>query len=135
LSRPVRRGPAAHGLVLDAGALIAYERGDRRTIGIIERTTARGDRVAVPVGALAQVWRDGRLQVRLVRLLSSACCEVVPLDDFSAREAGQLLGVTGTSDVVDATVVRCARRRGLPVLTSDPGDLRRLDRTVRLIPV
>lgn len=60
---------------------------------------------------------------------------VVPLDDFSAREAGQLLGVTGTTDVVDASVVRCARRRGLPVLTSVAGDLRRLDRTVRLIPV
>ncbi|MGH9090946.1 MAG: PIN domain-containing protein [Acidimicrobiales bacterium] len=131
----MRGGPAEHGLVLDAGALIAYERGDRLAVGLIERAKERGAAVTVPVGALAQVWRDGRLQVRLVRLLSSAFCEVVPLDDFGAREAGQLLGVTGTSDVVDATVVRCARQRGLPVLTSDTGDLRRLDRKVRLIPV
>jgi hypothetical protein len=37
----------------------------------------------------------------------------VSLDDARARAAGQLCGVTGTSDVVDASVVLCAKRRGL----------------------
>jgi PIN domain len=121
--------------VLDAGALIAFERNKRDTVALLQRIVDHGGLMAVPVGVLAQVWRDGRLQVRLARLLSSDCCEVVPLDDRGAREAGQLLGVTGTSDVVDATVVRCARRRGVPVITSDPQDLRRLDRVIRLVPV
>ncbi len=121
--------------VLDAGALLAYERNRRDTVALFERIVEHGGLLAVPVGVLAQVWRDGRLQARLARLLASDCCEVVPLDDRGAREAGQLLGVTGTSDVVDATVVRCARRRDLPVITSDPEDLRRLDCKVRVVPV
>jgi len=124
-----------HRFVLDAGALVSYERSERKTVLIIGRIMEHGGSMVVPAAVLAQVWRDGRLQVRLARLLSSDCCETVALDDHSAREAGQLLGATGTSDVVDATVVLCARRRGDPVLTSDPADLRRLDRSVRLVPV
>ncbi|HUA94175.1 MAG TPA: PIN domain-containing protein [Acidimicrobiales bacterium] len=121
--------------VLDAGALISFERNKRATVALVQRIVEHGGLMAVPAGVLAQVWRDGRHQARLARLLASDCCEVVPLDDRGAREAGQLLGVTGTSDVVDATVVRCARRRELAVITSDRQDLRRLDQVVRLIPV
>ncbi len=136
MPRPhLRRDQVQPGLVLDAGGLIAYERGRRRAMLAIEHAKAAGGTMVVPVGVLAQVWRDGKFQARLARLLKYDRCQVEPLDDRGAREAGQLLGMTGTTDVVDATVVRCARRRGFPVLTSDPGDLRRLDRTVRLVPV
>jgi hypothetical protein len=48
------------------------------------------------------------------------------LDEGLAKEAGELLGRTKTSDVVDAAVVAGAARRGDVVLTSDPRDLRRL---------
>ena len=41
------------------------------------------------------------------------------------RQAGVLLGMTGTSDPVDATVVLLANP-GDRILTSDPGDLTRL---------
>jgi hypothetical protein len=37
--------------------------------------------------------------------------------------------------IVDAHVVICARRTGQQVVTSDPGDLRLLDPTVRLIEI
>jgi hypothetical protein len=57
------------------------------------------------------------------------------LNDLQARAAGQLCGVTKTSDVIDATVVLCARRRGHSVMTSDVEDLRRLDPTLRLVSV
>lgn len=69
------------------------------------------------------------------RLLASEAVEVVDLDDFGARAAGQLCGATGTSDVIDATVVRCAQARGRRVATSDPDDLRRIDSTLELIVV
>jgi hypothetical protein len=59
--------------------------------------------------------------------------DVVTLDDRAARAAGQLLGVSGTSDVVDATVVWCARRLDMTVVSDDPGDLRALDPTVRVV--
>jgi len=84
---------------------------------------------------VAQVWRDGRRQVTLATLLASAVVEVEPLDDARARAAGQLCGVTKTRDVIDASVVLCARRRGHGVVTSDPEDIARLDPTLRLVRV
>jgi hypothetical protein len=81
------------------------------------------------------VWRDGRRQARLARLLRSDSVEVEPLDDRRARDAGQLCGVSRATDLIDASVVLCARARGHRIATSDPGDLRRIDATVTLIPV
>lgn len=60
---------------------------------------------------------------------------MVALDDYGARGAGQLCGATGTTDVLDATVVLCAQARGGRVATSDPDDIRRLDPTLALIVV
>src|SRR5579875_246500 len=117
----------AAGLTLDAGALIAFERGDRQVVGIIKRARERGETLAIPAGVVGQVWRDGRRQGRLVRLLGSGAVEVVVLDDLGARGAGQLCGVAGTSDVIDATVVLCAGSRRRRIVTSDPEDLRALD--------
>ena len=122
-------------LALDAGALIAFERHDRRVIALISETMALGRLVLVPTGVIGQVWRDGRRQVRLVRLLSSPQVRIVPLDDRRAREAGQLCGVVGTSDVIDASVICAARANRAAVATSDPGDLTLLDASVRLIVV
>ncbi|MBI5532445.1 MAG: PIN domain nuclease [Deltaproteobacteria bacterium] len=115
------------GITLDAGALIAFERGNRLAVSVILRAVQQRLPVVVPAGALGQVWRDGRKQVRLVRLLGSDAVEIEALDDARARAAGQLCGVTRTTDVIDASVVLCARTRGHAVLTSDPGDLQRLD--------
>jgi predicted nucleic acid-binding protein len=52
-----------------------------------------------------------------------------------ATNVGRLLAASGTSDIVDAHVVICARRTGQQVVTSDPGDLRLLDPAVRLIAI
>ncbi|MBL9017928.1 MAG: hypothetical protein JNL83_27325 [Myxococcales bacterium] len=93
------------------------------------------DRIAVPAGVIAQVWRDGRRQARLARLLALDDVEVVALDGLAARAAGQLCGVTGTTDVVDASVVLCARARAHRIATSDPDDLARLDPAAELIVV
>lgn len=123
------------GATLDAGALIAFERARRAVVALVTRALERGDRLAVPAGVVAQAWRDGARQVRLVRLLASEITEVVPLDDPTARAVGQLCGVTGATDVVDASVVYCARQRGHAVLTSDPEDLGRIDPRIEFVPV
>jgi hypothetical protein len=121
------------GLTLDAGALIAFERGERRVVAIVARALALGNKLAVPAGVVGQVWRNGRKQARLARLLGSRVVDVETLDDARARAAGQLCGATGTSDVVDASVVLCARRHDHGVLTCDPIDIRRLDASLRVV--
>lgn len=123
------------GATLDSGALIAFERSRRPVVALVARALERGDTLAVPAGVVAQVWRDGGRQVRLVRLLASDSIEVVPLDDPTARAVGQLCGVTGTTDVVDASVVLCARQRGHRVLTSDADDLRRIDSKIEIVAI
>jgi hypothetical protein len=123
------------GLTIDAGGLIAFERNDRAVVAIFARALAHGVRLTVPAGVIGQVWRDGRRQARLARLLSSALVEIESLDDARARAAGQLCGVRGTHGVIDASVVLCARARGQVVLTSDAADLQRLDPSLRTIAV
>lgn len=123
------------GVTLDAGALIAVER-DRRPVEVLLRQAReRGERIAVPAGVIAEVWRDGRRQARLARLLADDAVDIVALDDRAARAAGQPCGVAGTRDVVDASVAWCARERGDVVLTSDPDDLHRLDARLRIVAV
>lgn len=121
--------------VLDAGALVEFERNNRRLVGIVARALHHGDALLVPAGVVGQVWRDGARQARLVRLLGSSTCVVVALDDATARAAGQLCGASATSDVIDASVVVLARRRGLRVITSDPGDILHLDPRLDVVAV
>lgn len=123
------------GLTLDTGALIAFERNDRATVALIARVLERRESLAVPAGVVGQVWTDGRRQARLSRLLAASDVTIEPLDDRRAREAGQLCGIRATTDVIDASVVLCARRRGHRIATSDAADLARLDPTIDLIPV
>jgi hypothetical protein len=111
-------------LVLDAGALVALERADRRVMALLKRERLAGRAPVTHGGVLGQVWRGGTgKQVNLARLVPAL--EVVPLDAALGRRAGVLLGRSKTSDVVDAALVLLASD-GQVILTSDPRDLRRL---------
>jgi hypothetical protein len=123
------------GLTLDTGALIAFERNDRFAVALVARALAHALPIVVPAGVVGQAWRDGRRQARLARLLAAPEVEVEPLDDRRARAAGQLCGVRGTADVIEASVVLSARSRGHRIATSDPDDLLRLDATAAVIRV
>jgi hypothetical protein len=123
------------GLTLDAGALIAFDRNDRGVVALLARALERSYRVAVPAGVVGQAWRDGRRQARLARLLASPEVEVEVLSDERAREAGQLCGVRRTGDVIDASVVLCARKRRDRIVTSDPDELLALDPAASVVRV
>jgi predicted nucleic acid-binding protein len=128
--------PAARtGITLDAGALIALDRGDKRLIALLDRALAQRLRFRVPSGVVGQAWRNGRVQVALARFLRSDEVEIIPLDEQLARACGELCGATDTADIIDASVVILARARGDYIVTSDPRDLRRLDPTCPVIPV
>jgi hypothetical protein len=129
------RTRTAAGIVLDAGALIALDRGDKRMIALLQRGLAQGRTFRVPAGVVGQAWRDGRVQVTLARFLRSEEVEIIPLDEQLARVCGELCGATNSADVIDASVVILARERRDPIVTSDPNDLRRLDSAAQIIPV
>jgi len=115
------------GLTLDAGALIAFERNDRKVVALLARALELGLAFSVPAGVVGQVWRDGRRQARLARLLAAKEVEIAALDDQRAREAGQLCGAKRRKDVVDASVILCARARDHRIVTSDPEDMLAFD--------
>jgi hypothetical protein len=124
-------------MVLDAGALVAVERGDRDMIALIKRERQEGRAPLTNGGVIGQVWRGGHgRQAILARLLPGV--DVHPIDDSLGRRAGVLLGSAGSTDVVDAAVVLLAHD-GDDIFTSDPRDLRDLaqaaGRHVELIPV
>ena len=129
------RTRTAAGLVLDTGALIALDRGDKRMIALLQRALAQGRAFRVPAGVVGQAWRHGRVQVTLARFLRSEEVEIIPLDEHLARSCGELCGATNSPDVIDASVVIIARKRRDPIVTSDPNDLRRLDPAAPIIAV
>lgn len=123
----------ARQVVLDAGALIAFERGDARMRALLREAIAAKANVIVPAGVVAQVVRDRARQVALRALLSAGITRVPPLDRALAEAAGVLCGRTKTTDIVDASVVLVARRENARVVTSDEDDLRRLDPALALV--
>ena len=123
------------GMTMDAGALIAVDRNERRVLVLLARARETGSRVTVPASALAQAVRRPERQGRLARLIRQPTTDVVPLDRVDATNVGRLLAASGTSDVVDAHVVICARRARQQAVTSDPDDLRALDPTLRVVTI
>jgi hypothetical protein len=113
-------------LVLDAGALIAFERGDQHVKGVLRTALALDARIFIPTSALAQVWRGGPWAAPLARLLDAG--EVDLLGERRAKEIGLRLGDRGKTDVIDAHVVSCALEFRAAIATSDPRDIQALAR-------
>jgi hypothetical protein len=111
-------------LVLDAGAFVAVDRGDRAMLARLRVAERSGVELRSNGVVVAQVWRDptGR-QVELGRLLRAV--DVKAVDQAMGRRAGTLLGRTKTNDAVDATVVATAAA-GDRILSSDRKDIRAL---------
>ncbi len=112
-------------VLYDAAVLVAADRNERRTWAEHKARLEFGIIPFVPAPVVAQVSRSPR-QAQLRRFLTG--CMIVPLDESAAHEAGQLLGMTRTVDVVDAVVVTTALRQKAMILTSDPDDIKRLVR-------
>ena len=124
-------------LVLDAGAFVTVERGDRDVVALVKRERLAGRAPVTNGGVVAQVWRGGGgRQASVARLLAGV--DIAPIDDSLGRRAGMLLARTGHADAIDAAVV-CLAVDGDDIVTSDPGDLRILAEAaevhVELIPV
>ncbi len=105
---------------LDAGALIALDKGD--ALMWSRYTKARDARIPLQThaGVLAQVWRNPSRQAKLVRALRGMI--VIPLDPALGMRTGKLQASAGSDDIVDAALVALCRD-GDVVLTSDEDDV------------
>ena len=115
--------------VLDAGALVAIDKGDRKVGAMLRVLQRDGVPVHTSAAAVAQVWRDGRRQANLARVLPGV--DIAPLDETAARRVGALLRARDSTDLVDAHVALLISADGI-VLTSDDDDIRALLRTRRV---
>ena len=83
----------------------------------------QGTPVRVSSAVVGQVWRDGRKQANLARVLAGVGLEALGTDD--GKRVGELLALSGSADIVDAHVALLTAHADL-VLTGDPGDIRKL---------
>lgn len=108
-------------LILDAGALLRVEAGDRALSARIKRARLTGNPAITHGGVIGQVWRGANArQAPLASALKHV--QVVALGNVLGKLSGLLLGYAGTSDVIDAALVTLAED-GDRILTSDLEDL------------
>jgi hypothetical protein len=109
--------------VLDTGALVAVDRRDRMIGAQLRVLQHQGTPIRVSSAVVGQVWRDGRRQANLARVLTGVGIEALGKDD--GRRIGELLALAASTDVVDAHVALMAANTDL-ILTGDPSDIRQL---------
>jgi hypothetical protein len=123
------------GWVLDHHALAAWARVEPYAQSLVWSAMEVGMAVAVPVAALPLAYaaiRESDHDV-LRALLELPVTLRDPLTEADAPELGRILagaadpGKLGADALALACVVRCARRRGWPVLTGSAAALRSLD--------
>jgi hypothetical protein len=123
----------ASGITADTGFLIGLERQKQRAIDLLGYASARKLRISVPVAAVAEWWRGGPRQARILRLVAAE-----DMTEALAKSAGEALAAVPSATVVDAIVMASAAARGGVVYTSDFDDLSRLRahfRAVRVLTV
>lgn len=126
MDRLIIAAPPGRRIIVDSGALIAWSRGDERVRAIMLQADRLALPLVVPIVVIAQVIRGGPSDALINRFLKQAK-ELSPVTPTLARQAGILLGRTGTTDVIDAFVVAEALHSAPSmIITSDPGDIRSL---------
>jgi hypothetical protein len=111
-------------LLLDAGAFVAVEHGDRDVVALVKRERLAQRAPLSHGGVVAQIWRGGRgRQAEVARLLRGV--DVRALDEDLSKKAGMLLGLSMVTDAIDAALISLAVD-GDDILTSDTGDLKAL---------
>jgi hypothetical protein len=123
------------GLLFDAGALIALDRGDGRLLALMQQAHRAKVPLATTAPVIAQAWRDGGRQARLGTFIKLPDVTTHEFTRADARAVGELVRLSGHPDVVDVHVVMIAGKYRYTVLTSDHDDLHRVDPRVPLVSV
>jgi hypothetical protein len=109
-------------IVLDSGAFLALERRDGALFAFLRAARLERAPIIVPASVVAEIWRNPPRHQSTT--LIAAAQQIVVLDDRQARAVGALLGVSGTTQIVDAHVCTIAVNL-VPslIVTSDPNDI------------
>jgi hypothetical protein len=111
-------------LILDSGALVAAERGNRAMWRRLKGALQARQPPVTHGGVVAQIWRGGSgRQASLARALAGV--DVAPIGDGLGRRAGVLLGKAGQRDAIDAALV-CLASDDDVIVTDDTADIVRL---------
>ena len=86
--------------ILDAGALVAVDRRNRLIGAQLRVLQQQGTPIRVSSAVVGQVWRDGRKQANLARVLAGVGIEALGKDD--GKRIGELLALSGSADIVGA---------------------------------
>ncbi|MEW2355149.1 PIN domain-containing protein [Spirillospora sp. NPDC029432] len=138
--KPSSRSGGLDGYTLDAGALIALERRSPRMLRLLDQARQGKAEISIPRSVIAQVWRGGPKQAHLSRLLYAAGTPHprVAIDELTAdraRQIGRTIGESGHCDIVDVHVALLARERGHVIITSDRGDIGKVDPMLPLLQI
>jgi predicted nucleic acid-binding protein len=124
------------GFVLDAGALIALDRRSTFMRNLLRANLDGAVEITIPRTVIAQVWR-GSKQANTARLLKAAHARgAVVIDELTAERAKQIglaIGRCSHPDIVDVHVALVAAERGHAVLTSDDGDITKIDPELTIV--
>jgi predicted nucleic acid-binding protein len=113
-------------LILDAGAVIALARGERKAKAFLARALELMAPVEIPVVVVAETIRGGPRDAPVNRVLK-AVGSVPEAREIHGRTAGQLLGAARSAATIDALVVaQAVAGGGAQILTGDREDLERL---------
>ncbi|MDE0135429.1 MAG: PIN domain-containing protein [Acidimicrobiaceae bacterium] len=107
-------------MILDAGVLIAIDRGTQTSKTLLTNVERLAEPLHTTAAVAAQAWRDGSRQVRLARALRAMTLH--PFESGDVARVGEALRRSGTADVVDAHLYVVAQRIGHDILTSDADD-------------
>lgn len=124
------------GKVLDASFVAALVRGSLAAGAWLDTARLVGLALYLPTLALTEV-RAVRPDAgpELAELLGHPLVVLGELDAAAAVQVDRLLTDAGVFDALAGHVVYVARQRGWPVLSADPGRLRRVDPAAQLDPL
>lgn len=108
-------------MILDAGVFIALENPSKQgvVLALVQKMRDQGILPTTNDAALSQAWRNPARQAPMARLVKATT--VHSFGD--PKVIGLKCGVTGTTDVVDASLAVLSDQIGVPVLTTDPDDM------------
>jgi predicted nucleic acid-binding protein len=108
--------------MFDTGAVIGFEKGKRSVAALVAHAVLTGAPIHVPTVVVSEAWRGGTRSARQAMLLAG--CRIEPLHEEVARRAGEAIAAVRGAKTIDAIVAASAHRLGLPLVTSDPEDMR-----------